>query len=105
MLPHFRTNPYQELLADAIERRGVRVALRAGRGRALPIWRAWLAAGAPRVLHLHWTHPYLGEPSAFDASFRERGFLLQLATLRRLGVRIAWTLHNLGAHDGGLDAR
>jgi glycosyltransferase involved in cell wall biosynthesis len=103
MLPDYSdSNPYQRLLTSALAVQGVEVRLARPPGRdPLPIIRAWLRAGRPRVVHLHWTHNYLARGG------RRRplgGPLLvgQLRTLRRLGVRIVWTVHNLGAHEGEL---
>jgi glycosyltransferase involved in cell wall biosynthesis len=60
---------------------------------------AWVRAGRPPVLHLHWTHEYLKGADGPTRLNRAR-FLGQLRFLRRLGVRLVWTMHNLGGHDG-----
>lgn len=98
ILPHLRSNPYQELLARALADRGIRARLADGRGRRLSIVRAWLRTGAPRVLHLHWTHHHLERGGPMGA-VEARTFLAQLDVLRALGVRIVWTLHNLEGHE------
>ncbi len=108
IVPHLRSNPYQELLAVALNQRGVRARLEEGRGARLSIVRAWLRAGAPRVLHLHWTHHFLERGGGLGA-LEARTFLAQLDVLRALGVRVVWTLHNLEGHEsddgsGGVDA-
>lgn len=100
-LPDYsRDNPYQRLLAAGLAGEGVRsVGGRPGRRQPFPILVAWVRAGRPRVLHLHWTHEYL-KGSAGPSRINQLRFLGQLRALRRLGVRIVWTMHNLGGHDG-----
>jgi glycosyltransferase involved in cell wall biosynthesis len=55
------------------------------------------------VLHLHWTHEYL-KGSAGPTRVNRWRFVTQLRLLRRLGVRIVWTMHNLGGHEGSRHA-
>jgi len=97
-------NPYQRLLAAALTAQGVRaVRGRPGPRQPFPIVSAWLRAGRPSVLHLHWTHEYLKGADGPTRLNRAR-FQGQLRLLRRMGVRIVWTMHNLGGHDGGRHA-
>lgn len=100
MLPA-QSNPYQTLLADALRAQGVRVTIGAGPSRipVAPVVLAWVRAGMPRVIHLHWVHRYL-EPVLGRRRWAARRTLLELRVLRRLGVRLVWTLHNIGEHDG-----
>ena len=93
-------NPYQKRLTRALREEGVWVRRASPRRGPAPILRAWFRAGRPRVLHLHWTHAFLGNDPAGPGLLRRKRFLGELAVLRRLGVRIVWTLHNLGAHEG-----
>lgn len=97
-----QSNPYAGLLADALRAQGIEVTLGKGPMRVpvLPLTLAWLRAGRPDVLHLHWTHRYLRSQFGIR-SFGRRRTTLELRLLRRLGVRIAWTIHNVGVHDGG----
>ena len=100
-LPDYsRDNPYQRLLAEGLAGQGVdSVGGRSGRRQPFPILSAWMRAGRPGVLHLHWTHEYLKGGEGPTRLNRLR-FLGQLRLLRRLRVRIVWTMHNLGGHDG-----
>jgi len=96
-----QSNPYQTLLADALRADGVQVTMGGGPSRlpVAPLILAWIRAGRPQVLHLHWVHRYL-EPLLGRRSWAARRTLLELQVLRRLGVRIVWTLHNIGEHGG-----
>ena len=95
-----QSNPYQTLLADALRAQGVRVTLGDGPTRhpVAPVLLAWMRAGMPRVVHLHWMHRYL-KAIRGRRRFAARRTLWELRILRRLGVRIVWTLHNIGDHD------
>lgn len=100
MLPDWRqVNPYQELLRRALEARGINVRFPRGYRRGLPITRALLTQPRPDLFHLHW-------PSAFlrsDHPIIRRMYLLRtlvdLWCIRRAGIPIVWTVHNLVTHD------
>ncbi|MFN8623180.1 MAG: glycosyltransferase [Chloroflexota bacterium] len=100
-LPDYsHANPYQRQLAAGLARQGVRsIGGRPGKYQPFPILSAWVRAGRPSVLHLHWTHEYLKGRDGPTRLNRLR-FLSQLRLLKRLGVRLVWTMHNLGGHDG-----
>lgn len=97
-----QSNPYTDLLADAIRAQGIDVVPGQGPRRfpVAPLVLAWLRAGRPGVLHLHWTHRYL-RPRYGIRSMGRRRTVLELRLLRSFGVRIVWTVHNVGAHEGG----
>lgn len=97
-----QSNPYGELLAGALRAQGIGVVAGEGPRRfpVLPLVFAWLRALCPRVLHLHWPHRYLA-PRYGSASLARWVTTFELRLLRLLGVRIVWTIHNIGAHDGG----
>lgn len=96
-----QSNPYNELLADALRAHGVEVVAGEGPNRIpiLPLVLAWTKAGRPDVLHLHWTHRYLRRQFGIG-SFGRRRTELELRLLRHLGVRIVWTVHNVLGHEG-----
>lgn len=99
-----QSNPYGELLAEAVRAQGVEVVFGDGPRRfpVLPLVLAWLRAGRPDVLHLHWTHRYLRR-YPWGRTFAARRTASELRLLRRLGVRVVWTVHNVGVHDGARD--
>ena len=96
-LPHWPDNPYQALLASGLERHGVRVDLIDRRAVFLPaIWRH----GRPDVVHVHAPdHFVVYRRSAAAAVIALALYVAQLALLRLLGVRIAWTVHDLTNHE------
>ncbi len=96
-----QSNPYQTMLARALAAQDVEVILGRGPGRRsiAPILGAWWSAGRPGVVHLHWTHRYLGPVLGSDA-LGEHRLVTELRLLHRLGVRVVWTLHNMGGHEG-----
>lgn len=97
-----QSNPYGELLAGALRDQGIGVVAGKGPRRfpVLPLVFAWLRALCPRVLHMHWPHRYLA-PRYGSATLARWITMFELRVLRLLGVRIVWTIHNIGAHDGG----
>jgi beta-1,4-mannosyltransferase len=96
-----QSNPYQTMLAQALAAQDVEVILGSGPSRRsiAPILGAWRTAGRPRVIHLHWTHRYLA-PVCRSQALAEHRMVTELRLLRRMGVRVVWTLHNLGGHEG-----
>ena len=101
-----QSNPYQTLLARALAAQDVEVILGSGPGRrsVAPIVGAWLSAGRPKVIHLHWTHRYLA-PVLGNETLAEHRMVTELRLLQRMGVRVVWTLHNVGGHEGSRSER
>lgn len=52
-----------------------------------------LRAGKPNVLHLHTLHPFLRGRSSISRFIKLCVFVAQIAALRILGVKTAWTVH------------
>ena len=101
MMPDYRAdNPYQDLLARAMEEQGARVEFARGYRRGLPLFRA-SALGAPGydVLHLHWVSPYLKGRNMPVKLLYAVKFLLDVLLVRAAGVRVVWTIHNRLAHN------
>ena len=94
--PNDQTNPYGNLLADALARHGVEVEY------VLEHSEAWLRANASRfdVMHWHWpSHEYVDPDSRAETERRMAEFVDELRLARTLGLRIVWTAHNLYPHD------
>jgi beta-1,4-mannosyltransferase len=99
MMPDYRSeNPYQRLLAQALEKINIGVQFPDGYRRIFPILRT-VRAGSPTVLHLHWLEPYLKGENWLIRWVYSLKFLLDLWLVRQSGVRIIWTIHNQLAHD------
>jgi len=91
-------NPYQRELAAALQKRGLTVIMGNGTNR-LPILGAMKIHGKPDVLHLHWTHPFLLGRKRVKSIIRSIRFLAELFTVKILGIKIIWTVHNLLEHE------
>lgn len=102
MSPDFsNANPYQSELIDALEAHDVRVHPIEVAG-AFPLLSGVRRHGVPDIVHLHWIDRFIiaqrwGRP-VFAALLSVRLFL-ELAVLKALGVRLVWTVHNLGNHE------
>jgi beta-1,4-mannosyltransferase len=94
--PNDQTNPYGNLLADALARHGVDVEYVVDHSEP------WLRANAGRfdVMHWHWpSHEYNDAVSRDNTARRMQQFLDELRLARSLGWRVVWTAHNLYPHD------
>lgn len=94
--PNDETNPYGNLLADALARQGVEVEYVLDHGEA------WLRANAGRfdLMHWHWpSHEYVEPTSRDETQRRMTAFVEELRLARELGWRIVWTAHNLYPHN------
>ncbi|MBL8227496.1 MAG: glycosyltransferase [Bryobacterales bacterium] len=102
MMPDWREgNTYQSLLAQALEKQGVHVHFPHGYRRGFPLIRAILdLPEPPAVLHLHWPEPYLPGRNAVTYALFGLRLLADIAMVQARGVRVVWTVHNRGAHEG-----
>lgn len=105
ILPVYPWNPYQRLLAAALEEVGVSATLASEWPERMQVVGAWWQAGRPRTVHLHWVHQFMGGPRARPTRRTVLWFDWQLRLLRMAGVRIVWTAHNLRSHSGSDDPR
>ncbi|MGB3906209.1 MAG: glycosyltransferase [Anaerolineae bacterium] len=89
------SNPYQYVLAEALEDLGIEVEQRA----RLPS-EAWLVRNRGRVqlVHMHWLHPLYGSGQHFSP-LRLARFVEKLILARSLGYKIFWTVHNVLPHE------
>ena len=102
-------NPYQEALYAEMRRRGARVRYLAKLTPSLtvnllllPLELAILRVRGYRVFHLHWTFGFVFTPP-IPRSLSRRWFVVVLRVLRTLGMKIAWTAHNVLPHDPVFD--
>lgn len=92
-------NPYQPLLARALEKTGVRVEAKGILTTKFMKRIETRAARRPQVLHLHWVGQYMIRPSLAGSMAATARFLARVWRLRRSGARVVWTVHNLVQHE------
>jgi glycosyltransferase involved in cell wall biosynthesis len=101
MMPDYRhDNPYQTLLANALQKEGVNVTFPVGYRRVFPIYRA-IKSNPEKIdlLHLHWLDPYLKGDNIFVKLIYCIKFLIDITLTRLSGVKAIWTVHNLVSHN------
>jgi glycosyltransferase involved in cell wall biosynthesis len=90
-------NPYYTLFYAALQPHGV---------EALPMEEltlSWLQSRSIGVVHVHWPDD-LWRRTGKDRVQRVRGvwqLRRQLNAVRQAGMKVVWTVHNVGAHEGG----
>lgn len=100
MMPWAERNTYQSSLGAEIEALGYRVVYRRRRG-FLPlggVGKEW--AGGRRVLHLHWIEELANGRRRWMVTVRWLLLWVQVWWMRRRGVMVLWTGHNLEPHEG-----
>ena len=96
--PDYRAgNPYQALLARALENLGVKVEFFSPKyNRFLPLSRDCQTSG-PDILHVHWPEHYFKHGSAFQKRISRIGYSLDLKIVHATR-KLVVTAHNLTAH-------
>jgi beta-1,4-mannosyltransferase len=92
-----RANPYLDLLERGLQEQGVVV----DTTQAPRPYRGWLLQNQFRikVLHFHWLHRIYSHLPYAKALQEVIKFAITLLYAKRLGYRIAWTMHNLYPHE------
>jgi len=103
-LPDWRQgNPYQALLAAAVQDNGCEVDFCNFPEGAWPLQKALRAHPGTQVLHLHWVNQLIGASvwagSPVKRWLRRTLLWLDVALARLRGVRVVWTVHNYTSHD------
>ena len=96
MVPSYKGNPYVQLLCNGLKSSGIR-ALETR--KYFPVVRTWWNAGRPSVLHMHWIHQYCRGNNPPISIIKSSKFIIELSSLRLIGVRLVWTVHNLINHE------
>ena len=101
MMPDYRVdNPYQTLLAEALQQEQTGVYFPIGYRRVFPLFRALKDQPVPiQILHLHWINPYIKGETWLKRSIYSLKFLADLLICRFSGVKVAWTIHNRLSHE------
>lgn len=102
-------NPYQQLLYSEVERAGHRVRYAGELTPShtlnvllLPVELAAYRLKGWRILHIHWVFFFRiagSDRSALLRRVAQTWFAFVLAACRVLGIRVAWTMHNLLPHQ------
>jgi len=95
--PWYQNNPYQRLLAEALEKTGHEV-IPCSPESPFSLVRFVLKNGKPDIIHLHWLHPFLIRKSLAGTIIASALFVLEIAILKISGVKIVWTVHNIVSH-------
>ena len=101
MMPDYRIdNPYQLLLAQALEQQGVTVQFPTGYRRIFPILRQ-IQASPKRIeiLHLHWLSPFIKGKSWIVKFIYCAKFILDILLVKWTGRKVVWTIHNSISHE------
>lgn len=91
-------NPYQELLAFALAKQGVKICWSI-KTSFLAIFRSLGLYGKSDVVHLHWANPYLLGRNRLFTIIKSFLFILELLVLKFLRIKIVWTIHNIAHHE------
>lgn len=95
MLPYFPQNPYQVLLRKALLDEGI---------ETVPEKTTWRLTRKVKELeadavHFHWLHPWTARTKPLRYKLERPLWLWQLRALKRKGVKLVWTVHNLKDHE------
>jgi glycosyltransferase involved in cell wall biosynthesis len=93
------SNPYQRMFYRPFQAAGADI-IAAPPEAVLRALRQGQLNPANVTFHLHWLH-YIFVSDADDTAARQAAerLLIALGALRRAGVRVVWTVHNLVSHD------
>ena len=98
-IPDYREcNPYQKFLANLLSAQGIEVEF----GCIWPyfsVLRAVRRYGIPHILHVHWQHPFILAKRMATTAVKSVTLIFELLSLKVLGVKIVWTVHNITNHD------
>ncbi len=91
-------NPYQRQLADALEKI-CHTVVPCDTRRIFSLMVFLLKNGRPDIFHVHWPDHFMVRRSAMTTFLASMLFVMEVALMRLLGVRIVWTVHNIISHD------
>lgn len=98
-IPDYRQgNPYQKALADSLSKKGVEVCFGVT-SYLFSVLKSIKNSWKPDILHLHWIHPFLLASSKGKTIVKSICFIAELITLRILGIKVVWTVHNIVNHE------
>lgn len=98
-LPHFKKNPYQAELAEALIHEDMVVHFAS---ETTISYRIDTNAPLPDILHLHWVSPLIlgtGNDSSMKTLSNSLMFLRSVSHLKWCSVPVVWTVHNILSHE------
>ena len=98
IMPYFNRNPYQNLLAKALSKHGIKIEFE-NDFRLVKILNVMTGNRRPDILHIHWIYPYMMEKNKYKSILLSNLFILKLIMLKALGIKIIWTVHNTLNHE------
>lgn len=93
--PYIKENPYQKQLTDNLKSLGIQVKDIQETFFKQSLSGSW----KPDVLHLHWLHVFFLADNYFLAIIRLAIFMIKIAILKLIDVKIIWTVHNINNHE------
>jgi glycosyltransferase involved in cell wall biosynthesis len=97
-IPYFPKNPYQNLLAAALGKQGVKVDF-TNDFKLISILKTVMGSARPDIFHFHWTYPYVLAKTKYKSVLLSNLFILKLLLLKILGLKVIWTVHNTINHE------
>lgn len=92
-------NPYQKLLAKALDKNGINVSFEKHAKFMYKFWRYARKYKDSDVLHLHWTEPLWVSHRPFVSCINGFFLWLDFLYLKICGIKLVWTMHNIVKHD------
>jgi beta-1,4-mannosyltransferase len=90
-------NPYQRLFYDALRKHSCEASAE------IDFRDHWLLDNCSHfdAIHIHWPEALWRTRSWWNTARRQIGIWKFFRLARKLGIRLIWTVHNHGAHEGG----
>lgn len=86
----FTNNPYKRFLIQKLQAQGIQIELKQCTVFFVP---TVLQSGIPKALHFHVLHSFLLARNPVTQFLKFVFFITQLLTLKLLGIRLIWTVH------------
>lgn len=98
-LPDYTSsNPYQDKLADALNKQGVNARIISG-WPLLPLTSVLFQKDRPDIIHVHWPEIYIRDNRHLLSIIKGIRYLVELAVLKLSGIKLVRTVHNLISHE------
>lgn len=88
-------NPYQRELAKSLEKKGNKVEIFDGK---TPIYETAKEEDLD-IINFHWLTPYIHGENFPETLYRTLSTVLSLLMVKRRGIKLVWTVHNVESHN------